>query len=105
MPLYDFRCNSCGEFEAWRTLAELDQPMACPTCQGCVIRLLSVPNINLSSGNLRALERQGSVEPQVVRRDGLRPAASGHRKPNSPRHQSASSARPWMISHTRAHHV
>lgn len=90
MPLYDFRCDPCGEFDAWQTLAELDQPMPCPTCQTAAKRLLSAPNISLSSSKLRAMDRQAS-EPRIVKRDRI---------PTPPRHQASKNPRPWMVGHS-----
>ncbi len=93
MPLYDFRCKTCGEFDAWQTLAELDHPMKCPTCQASTCRLFSAPNINLSSGKLKNLDRQTSSEPRLIQRD---------KTPIPPRNQTSksASARPWMVNHS-----
>ncbi|MDJ0703086.1 MAG: zinc ribbon domain-containing protein [Leptolyngbyaceae cyanobacterium MO_188.B28] len=90
MPLYEFRCQIDGDFDAWRRLADFDKPMSCPTCQGSVKRLFSPPNISLNSGGLGAIARQASSEPRVVKRD---------REPTAPRYQSAASSRPWMVGH------
>ncbi|PZD74410.1 hypothetical protein C1752_01243 [Acaryochloris thomasi RCC1774] len=91
MPLYDFRCETCGEFDAWQTLAELDQPMPCPTCPATTKRLFSASNISLSSGKLRTMDRQVASEPRVVKRD---------RNPTPPRHQASKNPRPWMVGHS-----
>lgn len=88
MPLYDFRCETCGEFEAWRSLAELDQPLLCPTCQATAKRLLSPPNLNLNSNGFN-LRRSEVKEPQLVQRD---------REPKPTRNKAAH-GRPWMIGH------
>lgn len=88
MPLYDFRCATCGEFEAWRSLAELDQVCRCPICAAEARRLLSAPNLNLNSSGL-SLRRAELPEPQLVKRD---------RDPQPTRNQPAH-GRPWMIGH------
>ena len=93
MPLYEFRCHTCGDFDAWRRLADFDQPMACPICQGSVKRLFSPPNLSLNSGRLGAIASRGSSEPRVVKRD---------REPTAPRCLSSTSSRPWMVGHTPA---
>ncbi|PSB51150.1 zinc ribbon domain-containing protein, partial [Chroococcidiopsis cubana CCALA 043] len=31
MPLYEFRCDDCGVFDEWRSLAECNNPAHCPT--------------------------------------------------------------------------
>lgn len=95
MPLYDFRCQSCGEFDALRSLSDLERPMPCPTCEEPAQRLVTAPNISLSSSKLRALDRRVS-EPRVVTCDrSARSQSSSQTKV-----QNIRSSRPWMISHT-----
>ena len=43
MPLYDYRCPACGEFRAFRPMAESTQPQACPGCGAAAERALSAP--------------------------------------------------------------
>jgi putative FmdB family regulatory protein len=88
MPLYDFRCEACGDFEAWRTLAELGTPMLCPNCETVTKRIFSPPNVNLNSSRL-SLRRQEVKEPQVVNRE-LEP---------KPQPSKVAHGRPWMVSH------
>ncbi|MBE9101833.1 FmdB family zinc ribbon protein [Vacuolonema iberomarrocanum] len=90
MPLYDYRCDSCGDFEVWRKLADLNIPMVCPTCHATVRRLFSPPNVNLNSGSFSTGDR-ASKEPRVVKR--------GTKEPSSSRAQSSTGSRPWMIGH------
>lgn len=90
MPLYEYRCNPCGEFEAWRSLAQYNAPINCPTCNQVAIKIFSAPNINLNSGSLSQLSRQSS-EPRLVKQQP--------REPTKPRYQSSRSSRPWMFSH------
>lgn len=52
MPLYEYRCPDCGDFERWLRLAELDRPVRCATCDHIAQKLISAPNISLSSGRL-----------------------------------------------------
>ncbi len=87
MPLYDFRCETCGAFEKWRSLAEADSPMFCPTCEAVAKRIFSPPM--LLTGSLR-LKGQENQEPQVVKR-------SQEAKPQ--RNYEHRGGRPWMISH------
>ncbi|MBV9389221.1 MAG: zinc ribbon domain-containing protein [Chroococcidiopsidaceae cyanobacterium CP_BM_ER_R8_30] len=91
MPLYEYKCESCGPFEQWRTLAEVSSPMLCPSCQAVAIRLFSPPSVILTSGTLR-LTNEPNPEPQLVRR-------SQDREPATPRYQNYSHGRPWMIGH------
>ena len=91
MPLYEYRCNPCGEFEAWRSIAEYNAPMNCPNCHKPAQKIFSAPNINLNSGSLSTIARKSS-EPRLVKRE--------QREPTKPRYQSSSnSSRPWMVFH------
>lgn len=89
MPLYDYRCQNCGDFEAWRKLADLDTPMVCPDCDADVQRLFSPPNINLNSGRFVTASK-ASQEPRLLKRE---------RAGSQPKNQSSTCARPWMIGH------
>ncbi|MDJ0570414.1 MAG: zinc ribbon domain-containing protein [Pleurocapsa sp. MO_192.B19] len=91
MPLYEYRCNPCGEFEAWRSLAEYNLPMNCPSCDRTATKIFSAPNINLNSGSLSALASSQPAEPKLVTQKG--------KEPTKPRYQSSTNSRPWMISH------
>lgn len=88
MPLYEFRCETCGEFEVWRSMAESSLPAACPACQTDARRIFSAPNVSLNRGRL---PRADNHAPRLVQRRD--------REPSSPRYQAASSSRPWMIHH------
>ncbi len=88
MPLYEFKCDQCGVFDQWRTMAESSQPAHCPTCQESARRLFSAPM--LLSGSLR-LGKKADPEPQLVQRSSQEPVA--------PKVQSHAGGRPWMISH------
>ena len=89
MPLYEYRCNPCGEFEAWRSMSEYNAPTNCPDCNQVATKIFSAPNINLNSGSLSAIAKNS--EPRLVKQEP--------REPAKPRYYS-SSDRPWMISHT-----
>ncbi|WP_206817162.1 FmdB family zinc ribbon protein [Chroococcus sp. FPU101] len=90
MPLYEYCCTSCGEFEAWRTLAELEQPMSCPNCNLVAKRLFSPPMVNLNSVRLKQSSK--NPEPKLIKHN--------REEPETPRVQNAKTARPWMISHS-----
>ena len=32
MPTYDYACPDCGGFDAFRSLADRNEPAACPDC-------------------------------------------------------------------------
>ena len=89
MPLYEFRCEKCGLFEEWRTMAEVSNPVICPACQSTAKRIFSPPNVMLSS-SLRL--RQENSEPQKVKR-------TQEQETITPKYQSHTNGRPWMINH------
>lgn len=88
MPLYEYRCNHCGEFEAWRTIAERDNAPPCPHCQGDAQRIFAAPMVNLNSGSLSRLS--ANPEPRLVKRE---------REPKQPCYQPSRCDRPWMVGH------
>ncbi|MCS7226804.1 MAG: zinc ribbon domain-containing protein [Gloeomargarita sp. SKYB31] len=88
MPVYDFRCRQCGEFEVWRSLSEMSLPVYCPTCGASAQRIYTPPAVALN-GPLR-LERQEQKEPRLVRQE---------RDPEKPRFRLSTCGRPWMIGH------
>lgn len=89
MPLYEFRCQTCGVFDQWRTMAECHQPAICPTCEQAAKRIISPPAVKLS-GSLRL--RQENPEPQLVQR-------SQASDPQPPKNRTHTGGRPWMIGH------
>jgi putative FmdB family regulatory protein len=92
MPLYEYCCNLCGEFEVWRSLAEYNTHLNCPKCDQIAQKIFSAPNVNLNSGSLSASDRSKSSEPRLVKKQS--------QEPTKPRYQTSTSSRPWMISHT-----
>jgi putative FmdB family regulatory protein len=90
MPLYEFNCFTCGEFEAFCAIAQRDRPMLCPDCHQIAQRIFSPPNINLNSGSLSSIGSTSSSEPRLVKRKS---------EPAKIRYQSDRQGRPWMISH------
>ncbi|NER78059.1 MAG: zinc ribbon domain-containing protein [Leptolyngbya sp. SIO1D8] len=65
MPLYEFKCDPCGVFDEWRSLADRNVPAYCPICQKLGKRVFSPPT--MLSGSLRL--RQEIQEPRLVSRD------------------------------------
>jgi putative FmdB family regulatory protein len=43
MPMYDYRCASCGVFREIRPMAESGAPRPCPGCGASCARLLCAP--------------------------------------------------------------
>lgn len=91
MPLYEFRCAACGEFEAWRKMAEVGNPMNCPSCSAIATRIFSPPSVNLNQGSLSAIRAGDGGEPRVVKRKETEPGKA--------RYQGPKTGRPWMIGH------
>ncbi|MEL6438330.1 MAG: zinc ribbon domain-containing protein [Cyanobacteria bacterium J06621_8] len=89
MPLYKYRCDPCGEFEAWHSLAEYNAPTECLHCDRPAPKIISVPNVNLNSGSISAIARK--AEPRLFTKES--------QETSKPRYQSSTSGRPWMFSH------
>jgi len=87
MPLYEFKCDDCGIFDQWRTMAESSLPAVCP-CQKPAKRIFSAPA--LLSGSLPRLKQD--LEPRLVQQ-------SQDRELDRPKVKSHTGGRPWMISH------
>lgn len=83
MPTYVFRCPSCGDFEAFRTMAAVGPGAPCPECEQDAPRRMTAPGLNTggpSHGALAAHERSSDA-PGVVSALPLAPA-----RPADPRH-------------------
>ncbi|RMF20293.1 MAG: zinc ribbon domain-containing protein [Cyanobacteria bacterium J083] len=92
MPLYEYCCHSCGEFEARRSLAQYNAPMQCPHCEMVAVKIFSTPNINLNCGSFSTFARENSQQPRIEHRVA--------KDSSKPRYQSANkNSRPWMIYH------
>jgi putative FmdB family regulatory protein len=89
MPLYEFRCQTCGTFDEWRTIAESSNPAHCPDCQELAKRIFSSVGIQLN-GAIR-LKKTANPEPQLVTKSDFDPAKRTRAKSHG--------GRPWMISH------
>lgn len=46
MPIYEYRCKKCGEFEAVQKITD-PQLKRCPTCRGKVTKLISNTSFHL----------------------------------------------------------
>ncbi len=90
MPLYDYRCRNCGDFEQWLKMSDLALPVRCSSCDQVANRLISAPNISLNIGRLPHQDQT----PKVVTRKQMTPPPT--------RLQQAKAGRPWMVSHSPA---
>ena len=89
MPLYDFRCETCGIFEQSRSIQQASAPMLCPTCQTVAKRLISAVGILKTSSKLSKRVEQ-SAEPRLVQRTAHNHATHKHNHHHG---------RPWAIGH------
>lgn len=90
MPLYDFRCETCGVFEQKRSITEASNPIPCPTCQAAAKRIISAVRIVKTPSALSRRVEQ-SAEPRVVQRT----PQHNHSTHNHNHHHG----RPWAIGH------
>lgn len=113
MPTYDYACDRCGGFDAFRPLAARNEPATCPHCGEASPRVFAnAPQLALMAGSTRcAIEtnERAAHEPRSSR-DYARlrhPAGCGCcssarsgatvKAPNGAK--TFPSKRPWMISH------
>jgi len=121
MPTYDYGCPSCGGFDAFRSLAERNEPAACPDCGTHSPRVfVSAPRLAcLSSDTRTAMDRNETARHAPMSSKGLQeggyarlkhPSGCGCCSTGSKGIRSATvtapngakafpSKRPWMISH------
>ena len=118
MPTYDYACADCGGFDALRSLAQRNEPCACPACGAAAPRtFVSAPRLACSSPEQRrAFETNERAQhaPRSSRDTGesyarLRhPAGCGCCSTGGQRGATVTAAsgaktfpgrRPWMISH------
>jgi putative FmdB family regulatory protein len=114
MPTYGYDCPRCGGFEALRSLAQRNEPAACPQCGTVAPRVLAatMPRLALLEAATRRAYETNERAAHEPRASGsyarLRhPAGCGccltakrgatQRAPNG--NKAFPSKRPWMISH------
>lgn len=118
MPTYDYACGDCGGFDAFRPLAQRNEPCACPACGGAAQRVfVSMPSLACTSPEQRRAIETNERAQNVPRssRDGdasygrLRhPSGCGCCSTSTRRSSTVTAPngaktfptkRPWMISH------
>lgn len=124
MPIYDYRCDTCGDFEAWGRMSESSAPAQCEICGSYGARIITAPSLAiLGSSQRMAHERneKSAHEPKFTRRSSCGCSGS-HTCSSTPAHSSAAerpsvadkkkvaktnglemqtkkTARPWMLGH------
>jgi putative FmdB family regulatory protein len=120
MPTYDYRCDACGGFDAYRTVAARNEPAACPACGG------PAPRVFVSAPRLACMDRGTRTAIGINERAAHAPRSSSGDLAAHPRlrhpagcgccaapssgwrgatvtaangAQAFPSKRPWMISH------
>jgi putative FmdB family regulatory protein len=114
MPTYDYACTGCGGFDAFRSLAQRNEPAACPDCGAGSPRVFATaPRLALMDGGVRsamATNERARHEPQSSKDyarlrhpAGCGCCASGIGKKATVTGANGAKAfpskRPWMISH------
>jgi putative FmdB family regulatory protein len=74
VPLYEFRCQSCGPFDLRRNMQNASDVATCPSCARTARRVYSVPAFRLENRPLRdattadrrRLDRARSGEPLIT---------------------------------------
>ena len=117
MPLYDYHCDSCGDFTALRKMSESSLPAPCEFCGDSSLRVITAPNFALLGKAQRAAHERNEKsahEPRSVRRSSCgctgahscKPASDNSKvqaKTDNPvpalQMQTKRSARPWMLGH------
>lgn len=50
MPVYEYRCTTCGPFDHHREMAQATAPLPCPTCSNAARRAYTVPGVRSRAG-------------------------------------------------------
>ena len=113
MPTYEYRCDDCGDFTAYRPIAVRNDPCICPYCgKGSERVILSAPTLATMSSTNRiahatneraAHSPKTSAEHHATHRHGPGcGCGSGISKSTVKSPDGAKTfptKRPWMISH------
>ncbi len=104
MPLYDYHCEACGDFRAWRRMQAAQEAAECPHCGTDARRVLAAPQLGrVSRDTRRAHERneRSAHSPQLASARGLhRPATgSGCAHAHAAPGRGLLHGRPWMLGH------
>ena len=96
MPNYAYRCETCGEFSANRSLAEFAAPAPCPDCGAPAARALSAPHF---AGTEPTRRRAEAVNERAATMPQRHAAGCGCCAPASAKARTFPGMRPRLISH------
>lgn len=122
MPVYEYQCDSCGDFTAMRPMSEYQAPQPCPDCGAMAPRVMltaprfsSMARSDIAAHAANEKARSAPMtngqfrEKQAAARHGSGcSCCSGGMKSRTKASKTATakngaksfpSARPWMISH------
>lgn len=108
MPMYDYHCDTCGDFSALRPLSEFREPMACPRCSAIATRVISAPNLACMSASNRVAWERNERSAHEPRRGSCSSGTCGHTHHHAkhagastpaPIKKPANQTRPWMLGH------
>lgn len=91
MPVYEFRCEACGPFDAHHAMAQVPRAQACPACGADARRVFSAVGLSrANSPRARAIDDAARTAdaPDVVRSVPRQAGAPGAapRVSRDPRH-------------------
>jgi putative FmdB family regulatory protein len=105
MPIYEYRCSSCGhELEALQKLAEAPL-LACPSCHAdALVKLVSASAFQLKGSGWYATDFKGGAKPAAAKpADAAKPAGEGTSESKSEtKSDSASEAKPAAKPETKS---
>ncbi|MEM1110200.1 MAG: zinc ribbon domain-containing protein [Planctomycetota bacterium] len=97
MPIYEYCCDACGVFEAFRPISEFESPAICPDCGDSSPRVQSLPSLcKLDATVRKGMERNEKSRHEPVRHS-TRDAELTAQVNAQPQIKSSSGPRPWMI--------
>jgi putative FmdB family regulatory protein len=97
MPIYEYRCSSCGhELEALQKFS--DPPLlACPSCnKGALVKLMSAAGFQLKGSGWYATDFKGAGAKPAAKSDGgdAKPAESKSETKTETKAEAAAPAKP-----------
>lgn len=69
MPIYEYRCADCADFELLLPIGTAPNVAACPTCQGDARRRITAPHLSRTGSSTYQLidaANRSAHEPDVV---------------------------------------